>query len=369
MKHLIRKSLAARLMQFTKVASILVLCLMTSHAKAQEIKYIDAKELKLYGKASSTGPYFHRVDTLLYRDMPRPVKSLATNSAGLAIAFKTNSTQIYARWQAGKAGRRFKNIPDICSHGLDLYIRRDGQWVFAGVGVPGDSLTTHRIVGNMPEGDKECLLYLPTYSEVTHLEVGVEEQSFIRPLDIAWKGRIVFYGSSITQGASASRSGMAYPARLSRLLGYETVNLGFSGNGKMEESVGRMVADLKADLFVLDCAANPSPAEISERTERFVRQIREKHPDVPILMIESVVRESGNFDQVISKRVADQNRNFREAYNRLVAAGMRNLYLIKGDDLLGHDHEGTIDGTHPNDVGFDRMLQVIVPRVASLVGK
>jgi lysophospholipase L1-like esterase len=146
------------------------------------------------------------------------------------------------------------------------------------------------------------------------------------------------------------------------------LNLGFSGNGKMEESVGRMVADVDgADLFILDCAANPSPQQIADRTENFVKQIRERHPDVPILMIESVVREGGNFDQVIRKRVSDQNRNFRDAYTRLVENGIQQLYLIHGDDLLGHDHEGTVDGTHPNDLGFDRMLKVIEPKVRGIL--
>lgn len=136
----------------------------------------------------------------------------------------------------------------------------------------------------------------------------------------------------------------------------------------MEESVGRMVTDVEdVDLFILDCAANPSPQQIAERTETFVKLIRDRHPDVPILMIESVIREGGNFDEKIRKKVSDQNANFRMAYTRLVKNGMRKLHLIKGDDLLGHDHEGTIDGTHPNDLGFDRMLKVIEPGIKEIL--
>lgn len=333
---------------------------------AQDIQYTDAKALALYGKSAVSGPHFHRVDTARYSDMPKHVKVLATYPAGLVIAFKTDSKEIYGRWSI-KPGRAYKNMTAIASRGLDLYIKRDGQWIFAGAGVPGDSVTTHKIVGNMANGEKECLLFLPTYDELLELAVGVEQGSYVRPLTIEWKGRIVIYGSSITQGASASRPGMAYPAQLSRRLGYEIVNLGFSGSGKMEESVGRMVADAGADLFILDCAANPSPQEILDRTENFVKQIREKHPGVPILMIESVVREGGNFDQKIQKRVWDQNNNFRRMHAKLVQEGMQKLYLVNGDDLLGHDHEGTVDGTHPNDLGFDRMLQVIEPKVRAIL--
>src|SRR5690606_13865720 len=106
----------------------------------------------------------------------------------------------------------------------------------------------------------------------------------------------------------------------------------------------KMVSSIEgADLFILDCAANPSPKEIEERTENFVKMIRARHPNTPILMIESVIREGGNFDQVIRKRVGDQNKNFREAHTRLINNGMQKLYIVHGDDLLGDDHEGTVD--------------------------
>ena len=348
---------------------VVLFFIFIAESKAQKIEYTDARKLTLYGKPHFSGPHFHRVDTARYRDMPAGVKTLSTHPAGLVIAFTTNSSEIHARWQVKQPVRFYNNMTAIASRGLDLYIKKNDQWIFAGAGRPGDSeSTTHKIVSNMADGDKECLLFLPLYDELLSLQIGIEEGTTIYPLQVKWKARIVIYGSSITQGASASRPGMAYPAQLSRHLGYEFVNLGFSGSGKMEESVGRMVAAVDdADLFILDCAANPSPQQIAERTESFVKQIRARHPHVPILMIESVVREGGNFDQKIQKRVSDQNTNFRNAYTRLVENGMEQLYLINGDDLLGHDHEGTADGTHPNDLGFDRMVKVIEPKVREIM--
>lgn len=357
----------------TKATLLIIVLSFLTHAEstAQKIEYTNASQLTLYGKPNTAGPRYHRVDTARYRDMPTYVKTLSTYSAGLVIAFKTNSKQIHARWQVKPRAKPYKNMTLIASRGLDLYIKKNDQWIFAGAGIPDDSLTSeHRIVTNMTDGMKECLLFLPLYDELLDLEVGIEQGTTIAPLDVAWKGKVVIYGSSITQGTSASRPGMAYPAQLTRNMGYEFVNLGFSGSGKMEQSVGKMVADVEdVDLFVLDCAANPSPEQIAERTEPFVKLIREKHPRVPILMIESVVREGGNFDQKIQQRVSGQNANFRKAYNHLVEGGMKNLYLIKGDNLLGHDHEGTVDGTHPNDVGFDRMLKVIQPEIRKILDR
>lgn len=47
---------------------------------------------------------------------------------------------------------------------------------------------------------------------------------------------IVLDGESVTQGASASRSGMSYKAMLCRRINADFVNLGFSGN-RMSEPV------------------------------------------------------------------------------------------------------------------------------------
>jgi lysophospholipase L1-like esterase len=334
---------------------------------AQDRSYIDAKELTLVGKGQPIAAFYHRVDTARYKGMPRPVKKLFTHSAGLAIVFKTNSPVISAKWSTADTATS-NNMTAIASKGLDLYIRRDGQWVFAGVGRPRGNNTEANLVSNMDESEKECLLYLPLYDEVLSLQIGVAPNSSIKPIADPFKGKIVIYGSSILQGASASRPGMAYPARLSRKYGLNFVNLGVSGNGKMEREVADMVADISADAFVLDCAPNPTPTQITERTAYLVKAIREKHPQAPIVMIPSVVREGGNFDLKIRENVASQNRNFKAEYEKLKAEGIRGLYFIEGN-LLGTDHEGTVDGTHPNDIGFDRMLQVIEPPLMEILGK
>ncbi len=83
-------------------------------------------------------------------------------------------------------------------------------------------------------------------------------------------------------------------------------------------------------------------------------------------MVQSIVRESGNFDLIIKERVRLQNEYFKTEYQQLIDKGMENLYFIEGGSLLGHDHEATTDGVHPNDLGFDRMLNVIRPHLLTI---
>lgn len=352
-------------MKHILLTSLFLLTLLTS-SYSRELNYVDAKSLTLIGKALPTGPHYHRIDTTQYPLMPLAVKRLFTQSAGLAVVFKTNSTTIAAKWTLGGA-KALNNMTPIGQKGLDLYIKRDGVWEFAGVGRPSGVSSTYTLVEEMGEGEKECLLYLPLYDELKSLEIGVDAESSLESLPSPFKGKVLIYGSSITQGASASRPGMAYPSILSRRTGIHFVNLGLSGNGKMETAVADMLADHAADAYILDCAANPSPEQITERTAYLVRTLRERHPEVPIIMIQSVVREGGNFNLKIKEREYQKNVCFKAEYEKLLQEGIRELYLIEGGELLGQDHEGTTDGTHPNDVGFERMLRVIEPGVMAVL--
>jgi hypothetical protein len=333
-----------------------------------DAKFINADSLTWVGKASNTKTIYHRVDTAIYKKMPQKVKSLFTNSAGIAIAFTTNSTSIEAKWSV-KNGKGLPNVADINSMGLDLYIKKDGTWRYAGIGIPEGQYSEQLITANMDTLPKEYLLYLPTYDEITSLEIGVDKSSFIRPSASPFEGKYVIYGSSITQGASASRPGMAYPARMSRATGLNFINLGLSGNGKIEASVIEMLGDINCDAYIMDCIANPSPEEILERAPLAIRYLRKQHPETPIIFIQSVVREKGLFDEKVRLKNKQQNEAIEHVFIELQKEQIPDLYLIKEDNFLGTDHEGTIDGVHPNDIGFDRMIRVIQPEIISIVFK
>ncbi|MEA4936669.1 MAG: family 20 glycosylhydrolase [Paludibacter sp.] len=331
-------------------------------------KFVRADSLTVIGKAMDTKKIYHRVDTTVYTKMPQKVKSLFTNSAGLAIAFTTNSTSVSAKWSV-KGGKGLANMSDINSMGLDLYIKKDGTWRYAGIGRPEGAYSEQVIATNMDTLTKECLLYLPTYDEITSLEIGVDKSSFIKPSASPFTGKYVIYGSSITQGASASRPGLAYPARMARITGLNFINLGLSGNGKMEAPVIEMLGDIHCDAYIMDCIANPSPEEILERAPLAIRYLRKKHPEIPIIFIQSVLREKGLFDQEVRLKSKQQNEAIERVFNDLQKEQIPRLYLIKENKFLGTDNEGTIDGVHPNDLGFDRMIQVIQPEILSILNK
>ena len=72
--------------------------------------------------------------------------------------------------------------------------------------------------------------------------------------------------------------------------------------------------------------------------------IREKHPEMPIILMS---RPSCN----VKERVAIMMRTYENA----LARGDRNVYVIGGAGL--NKKGGTVDGCHPNDLGFYYMAK------------
>ncbi|MBD0833665.1 SGNH/GDSL hydrolase family protein [Aestuariibaculum sediminum] len=338
--------------------------------KSSDIKYYPSSNFTMVGKIMDTDKPFHRIDTAKYSNIPEHIKTRLTRSAGLAISFKTNSKSIHAKW-CTTSKYPSSGMTPIAFRGLDLYTKINGKWQFAGVGRPksGENSSEGKLVANLNGEQREYLLYLPVYSETTSLEIGVENTAKITAGDQPFNKRILVYGSSIVQGAGASRPGMAYTSRMSRNTGFNFLNLGMSGVARMEKEVANMVADIEADVYLLDCIPNSSPKEITQRTGNLIKTIRSKNPNAPIILMQSVVREIGFVDEKTGEKVKMQNKNAYDEFMKLHQSGMKNIYFIFGNDFLGDDHEGTVDGTHPNDLGFDRMIKAITPQILPIINQ
>ena len=262
----------------------------------------------------------------------------------------------------------------ILTKGLDLYIMKDGKWVFAGVGTPimrKAPFSQHEgtIVTDMTKDTKQCILYLPLFDNVEKLEIGIQDGSVIKPMGNPFRHNIIVHGSSITHGASASRAGMTYAARLGRDNGWYTCNLGFSGMCKLQKEYAYYLADIKeVDAFIFDTFSNPKTEEINERFDEFVDIIRAAHPEVPMIFLQTERRETRNFN---IKREASEAEK-QKAAEDIVRNRMKtdkNMYFISSEGFLGTEHIATADGTHPTDLGFTHMLEIISPKIKKILKK
>lgn len=340
-------------------------------AQTPKYVYTEASDLNLIGKIhqNTSNPY-HRIDTTMYKGFTKRENIQVRCPAGLAVLFKTNSSSITVKPEYGYLGDSNSTMA-ISMRGYDLYIKKDGKWLYAA------SKASHRgekqnntivLISNMPEGEKECMLYLPIYSELYSLGIGVEEGSTIEALESPFRHRVGIFGSSFTHGISTSRPGMSYPMQLMRWTGIQFLSLGCSGNCKMQPYFGEALCDADVDALVFDSFSNPDADMIKERLFPFIEQLQKAHPDIPIIFQQTIRRENRNFDTKQDRHEQDKQdtaaRLMKEACKKY-----QNVYFIDTSDASDALQETSVDGTHPGDYGYSLWAKSIEKPLLKILKK
>lgn len=296
------------------------------------------------------------------------VWDLSRQATGLRCRFETDADGIEARWWTGPESRP-AHIPPTGFRGLDLYGRDDaGRWRWAGKAFAQDGVESRgTLFSHGVPTRREYQLYLPYRTSIQRLLLGVPAESTLEAATPSTLSPICFYGTSIVHGASAMRPGMTYPAIVSRRLDRPFFNFGFGGNGPLHLEMAELLRELDPAAFVLAGCENMTPELVAERAEPFVRILRDRHSDTPILLLEHLRYANGWIVPGRGEAYRQKNANLRVAYDRLVAAGDTNLHYLTTEQLIGDDDEATIDGTHPTDLGFMRMADAITPVLQSLL--
>lgn len=310
-------------------------------------------------------PAFIRMPQEVSKKVNQDVFGLSFHTAGGRVRFSTDSPYIALRaslpWVT-----HMDHMALTGSTGFDLYLDRDGSSLFISSLRPPAETTngfaTYVDIHSteLPKGMNAYTVNFPLYNAVNAVEIGIEKGSRLeagtpyRPLS-----PVVYYGSSITQGGCASRPGNSYQGFLSRWLNIDFINLGFSGSAKGEKEMADYIASLDMSMFVCDYDHNaPSTAHLAKTLYPLYETVRAKHPIVPYLMVSKP--DVARNPEASEKRAAV----IRESYEKAKAAGDKNVYFLDGATLFGSGPDAaecTVDGCHPNDLGFYRMAQKMRP--------
>lgn len=342
--------------------SLMVLPLGAASAEP-EFVYTSAEELPLFGKVNqNTFHRYSRFPASMEKTTRQAVWNLGRHSAGLFLRLRTDAGQLKARWTVYGKGCG-DNMSKILKMGMALYAFDKGEWVFVEPFRPGPSdpetpreftVKFSKLKGKMAE----LMVYLPMYDEVKDLEFGVPAGAKILPPELASpkaERPVIAYGTSILHGASASHPGLAGTNLLSRKLDRVVVNLGFSGNARLDPEVAEYMATCPdPSAFILDNAPNCKGDLIREKQEAFYWILRKAHPTVPIIFVEQPIYPRARFDEGGAKDVYGRRDAMDEIFNKLKKAGEKNIYLVKSDKMLLEDNVGTIEGTHFTDIAFER---------------
>lgn len=332
---------------------------------------VNDEPFRLYGLCRADGETdYKRLPADFAQNLGNPSVAVMYNrTTGIRVRFKTDSNRIVLKC----VQKEQVNIPHIavtCSSCFDLYA--DGQYcnVFRpGIDANGKYSDDKSMDGGYQSGYvfkgerklRELLIHFPLYNSVEEVYIALEEDAqVLPPEEYKHTGPVVFYGSSITQGACASHPGNCYVNILSRRRGFDFVNLGFSGGCFGEIEFAGYIPKLKPSVLVMDYDHNSPLAQLTERHEAFFLEFRKHCPDTPVVFITAADRTLGT----------QARRNvIYKTYENAVAAGDGNVYYIDGSEIYQEPGVDacTVDNAHPNDLGFWFMANRIEKTLADIL--
>lgn len=342
-----------------------------AQAKEGGIRWHDVQDWGIEGKgwpAAETESYFDRLPAKAKGVVRDPVWNLSRHSAGMLARFRTDASEIWIDHTVTSKNLAMPHMPATGVSGIDLYADdANGRSRWLAVSRPTSQQTKAKLIDGILPGTRGYTTYLPLYNGTSSLKIGVPENATFEPIAPREEKPLLFYGTSITHGACASRPGMPHPAILGRRFDRPVINLGFSGNGRMEPEVGSLLAELDPAVFVIDCLPNMVGEQVAARAEPLVRQLREARPDTPILLIEDRTYANTPFLPARQERHRGSRAALQAAYEKLKTDGFEKLGYVRGETLLGKDADDTTDGSHPSDLGFFRQADAIEPALRKLL--
>lgn len=359
-----------------KIICSLLLCLPFISIQAQW-KWHNPMEagfpvMQNQGWPEEIGKTYQRLPNRAESEVRKNVWGLSKQSAGLAIHFYSNSPEITVRYQV-TGNHAMPHMPATGVSGLDLYrIDNDGKWSFCwGSYSFKDTIQyTYTLLEPNKQNSRsfEYRLYLPLYNGVKWMEIGTKEANDIQFIPQSKEKPIVLYGTSIAQGACASRPAMAWSTIVHRNIGYPLINLGFSGNALLEKEVINYLVEQDARLYILDCIPNiasRSEEEVTALVIAAVKQIRAKH-NTPILLVEHAGYSNGATNQERYDSYTRANRGSQKGYEALLNEGVKDLHYLSLEEL-NFPPDAWVDYVHPNDLGATYQANAVEKKVREIL--
>ncbi|NDV79650.1 SGNH/GDSL hydrolase family protein [Dysgonomonas sp. 511] len=323
-----------------------------------DINYHDATQFTIYGSLTKDLKRFDKIKGFEY---------ISTTSTGVSIAFRTNSTRIALKWENDNIAP-FHSMSLLCRAGIDLYQYKDSSFVYVASAIPDNEIfNCSEALDFMDNSEKIFLINLPTYSEVSKLEIGVDNGSYIEKQEVLDSERkIIIYGSSITQGSSPSRPGLSYPNILSRSLEREVINVGFSGLGLFDLEMLPFLAGIDSKEIVLECVPNTTLDNVEGHASQFIEGLLKQGKRV--YLVEGFIRENvslfnNDFDKKSKAYTEVRNKLLFEIYEKLKQQDADIVWI--DNSCFDSVHDFTADGVHLNDIGHMILAEHIIKAFAS----
>lgn len=340
---------------------------------AQDWKYVNMDDFPVYGTlAPDAAEKYSRFPDSLKSQVREDLWNLGLHSAGMSVRFRSDSPRLQAKWHS-RNKFAMNHMTPTGIRGLDLYVLQDDStWTTVSSARPSMASASSKstlVVDMEPGKMREYMLFLSLYDGVDSLFIGVDSSAVVElpAVDLPKRDKpVLMYGTSILQGGCATRPGMAHTNILQRDLQREVMNLGFSGNARLDPEIARLMASADASVYVIDVLPNCTAPMLEERLEPFVAILRESRPTTPIMLVESPGFPIMRFNQEVDSTLTDKNARLRAIYDRMRQSDP-NLYYFEASKILGDNYEATVDNYHFTDAGFQHFADAMRPQLERFV--
>ena len=317
---------------------------------------------------------YRRLPGEFARTVNEGVWGLCRNTAGGRVRFATDSPFIAIR-VVEPYSEIVPHMTVAAKNGFSLYSDK----AYLGMFAPSFRRIQHGIetekigFGGILEnnfGLSDMTLFFPLYSDVESVHIGLKRGCILHsPAPYKHTRPVLFYGSSITQGACASKPGDDYVNRLSRMLDTDILNFGFSGSAMGEPVMAEYLSSFDPSVFVFDYDHNaPSYEHLRKTHYPFYKVFRDAHPTTPIILMTMPGFAEDQYKPTRNPRY----QTILDTYNRARAEGDENIYFLNAYGCFGEKLSGecgTIDRCHPDSLGFLRMANLVYPLLNELLNK
>lgn len=331
--------------------------------------YTEASSLTLTGKLYPDTPNpYHRVDVNRFQGFTASENFQMRSSSGIAVAFRTNSTDISVMTEYGQKTQQ-ERTSHISAWGYDLYAKEEGKWIYAGSGVIEGkrSQDAFNLLSSADGRMRDYLMYLPTYCEVLSVKIGVKEGSVLEPADYPFRHRIGVFGSSYTQGSNTSRGGMSWIAQFARETGLDALSIGLGGNCRLQDYFADVLAQADVEAIIVDAFSNPTPEQIKSRLFPFIEKVQAAHPGIPLIFLQTIYRENRNYNTSSDKKEREKIET-ADSLMTIACKKYKDVYFLH-PNASSKEYASTVDGTHPSDHGYYLWMKSVKKPILKILKK
>lgn len=251
-----------------------------------------------------------------------------TASTAKTLEFRTSANKLSFDYKI-----IWKGSPD------SFEITVDG--LVSGIKYVKDIMDVGTIEWELPEGEKNVVIYLPADATVLIKNFAIDAK--IVP---AVKGeKVLWLGDSITQGYGPLRSSNTYVSVANRILNYDIINQGIGGYVYDKNSLMKMEG-YNPDKIIVALGTNQyGDDDMSVVEEYYETLIGIYGKEIPILCITPLWRGDSVDGLPVLMDFCEKVRN--------IAGQHKNVKIVEGMKMIPHFSEYFLDNLHPNCLGCE----------------